>query len=170
MELNKIQSNLSFSYLHAVVSRAGGSCERTHDDADGMGIDARLTFEGNGKVKVIDINVQLKSTRKQLSLNNGKYSFPLNADEYKKYTQTSITPFLFVLFCLPENCDDWLTLTEEQLVLRKCSYWTSLIGAESCERNQGRTIYVPEKNVFSVQQLEKIVQILSNGEMIYYES
>jgi hypothetical protein len=74
---------------------------------------------------------------------------------------------LFVLFCLPQNIDEWLTLTEDQLVLRKCSYWIILTDAEPCEG--GKTIHIPKTNVLSVEKLKEIVQIYSDGEVIRYE-
>lgn len=50
---NDIKSNLSFSYIHAVASRLGGSCQPTDKTADNMGVDARLTFQGDFSAKSI---------------------------------------------------------------------------------------------------------------------
>jgi len=105
-ELDTIQSNLSFSYLHAVVSRVGGSCESTGRTADNMGIDVTLMFQGQFSPKLvyqtIPIIGQLKSTRQPLRIANGKISYSLCSKQYRKYTQSSTTEFLLFLFALPE--------------------------------------------------------------------
>ncbi|MDR2117151.1 MAG: DUF4365 domain-containing protein [Planctomycetaceae bacterium] len=169
IELNKIQSNLSFSYLHAVVSRAGGICEQTNRDADNMGIDARLTFSGKKKIKIIDINVQLKSIRQKPIIVDNKIHYSLTAKQFDKYTQKSTTPFLFILFHVPDNPKDWLSLSENELILKKCSYWTSLTGAPPCEGNS-TTIFIPTKNLFSVEQLQTLINKLSEEKELRYES
>jgi len=82
-ELTAIQSNLGFSYLHAVVSRAGGSCEETHRTADNMGIDIRLEFQGifspTPIFRSISIIGQLKTTRQVLRESAGRISYPLDS-------------------------------------------------------------------------------------------
>ncbi len=60
-----IESELSYAYLHAVVSRAGMSCQVTNRHQDNRGIDATITawpspeIGGNAEV---DFKVQLKAT------------------------------------------------------------------------------------------------------------
>jgi hypothetical protein len=130
-QLNEIQENLSFSYLHAITSSAGGICSATSRGEDNRGKDARLTFTTDGIITNVDIDVQLKSVRTKLTVNNGKISHSISTDQYKKYTQKSTTPLLFVLFCLPENKEEWLTFTQEELILKKCAYWTGLQCAPS---------------------------------------
>lgn len=172
-ELDKIQSNLGFSYLHAVVSRAGGSCNRTDQTADNMGIDVYLTFEGNFSPKpvlrTITISGQLKTTRQVLSTSNGRICYSLDAKQYNKYIQRSNVDFLLFLFVVPENVETWLEFTPQELILRKCCYWTSLKGALPSVGSDV-TVYFPEKNLFNVEQLRKILAKLSKGEELKYDS
>ena len=171
-ELDKIQSNLSYSYLHAVVSRAGGACDSLGQTADGMGIDAVLKFKGKFSPKQIygrvDIDAQLKSTRQILPVVNGKISCPIESEQYRNYTLTSTTEFLLILFVLPTDPAEWLELTPDELILRKCCYWTSLNEAPPWTGSDV-TVRIPEKNLFNVEQLHKIVTKLSEGERLKYE-
>ena len=172
-ELDTIQSNLSFSYLHAVVSRVGGSCESTGRTADNMGIDVTLMFQGQFSPRpvyqTIPIIGQLKSTRQPLHIVNGKISYSLCSKQYRKYTQSSTTEFLLFLFALPENPESWLQLTPQELILRKCCYWTSLAGAPPAIE-ESITIHIPEKNLFNVEQLRQILEMLSKGNRLKYDS
>jgi hypothetical protein len=171
-KLDTIQSNLSFSYLHAVVSGIGGSCVRLDQTADNMGIDVILTFRGDFSseptFRKISISVQLKSTRQILTVSKGRISYPLNAKQYNKYLQKSTTEFLFVLFVLPEDQKMWLELSPQELILRKCCYWTSLNGA-SPSTADNVTVHFPEQNLFNGEQLQKILAILSEGGRLKYE-
>jgi len=171
-ELDKIQSNLSYSYLHAVVSRAGGACALSVPTADGMGVDATLHFKSNYVPKQIygrvDIDVQLKSTRQILPVVNGKISCPIESEQYRKYTLTSTSEFLLILFVLPTDPAEWLALTPQELTLKKCCYWTSLNEAPLWTGSDV-TVRIPEKNLFNVEQLHKIITKISEGERLKYE-
>ena len=172
VELDTIQSNLSFSYLHAVVSSVGGSCMRTDQVADNMGIDVTLMFQGKFSprpvLRSIPIIGQLKSCRQSLRVVDGRIGYSLGSEQYRKYTLRSSAEFLLFLFIVPENPETWLELTPQELILRKCCHWTSLNGAPPSAGNNV-TVYFPAKNLFNVVQLRKILETLSKGERLRYE-
>jgi len=128
-----------------------------------------MHFKGNYSPKPIygrvDIDVQLKSTRQTLPVVNGKISYPIESEQYRKYTLTSPTEFLLILFVLPDDSTEWLELTPDELILRKCCYWTSLNEAPPWTGSDV-TVRIPEKNLFNVEQLLKIVTKLSEGERL----
>jgi hypothetical protein len=173
VELDTIQQNLSYSYLHAVVSRAGGGCVEATKTVDDMGIDVLAEFNvpsSSKKVKFtsISLRVQLKSTRRELKPLSGKVSFSLPVAQYEKYRQPSTTELLFVLFSLPEDPKEWLSLTPDEMILRKCAYWTGLVGAPSAS-GQSTTIHIPANNLFTVEQLQQnILKPLSEGMRLHY--
>ena len=174
-DLDTIQSNLGFSYLHAVVSYVGGSCIRTDQTADNMGVDVALTFQGDFSpksiIRTITITGQLKTTRQVLHEFKGRISYSLDSKQYAKYTQRSNVDFLLFLFVLPpKDQKSWLELTPQELILRKCCYWTSLIGAPPLIGGQDNmTVYFPEKNLVNTEQLRSILATLSKGEKLKYE-
>ena len=172
-ELDEIQSNLSYSYVHAVVSRAGGACQETSRSADKMGIDVVLNFKGSFSPKQdfgkILVTSQLKSTRQTLPVVNGKISYSIKSEQYRKYIESSPVEFLFILFILPDDPAEWLELTPEELILRRCCYWTSLRGAPAWTGNDV-TVRIPQNNLFNVEQLHQILAKLSKGERLNYES
>ena len=75
-------------------------------------------------------------------------------------------PHLLVVVVLPEDEAEWLAQTEEQLILRRCGYWMSLRGRDEIQGDAGSTtVYIPRTQVFSVEELEKLMTGVSHGEM-----
>jgi hypothetical protein len=138
-----------------------------------MGVDVYLTFEGDFSPKpvlrVITIAGQLKTTRQALRVSGGRISYSLDAKQYSKYIQQSNADFLLFLFVVPENVETWLEFTPQELILRKCCYWTSLKGAAP-PVGDNVTVYFPEKNIFNVEQLRKILAEISKGKELKYDS
>jgi len=72
--LNDRESELSYAYLHAVVSAVGGSCDVAPRIDDNNGIDAKVSIwpENQSGLTEIDLKVQLKATRKPPTIKNKK--------------------------------------------------------------------------------------------------
>jgi hypothetical protein len=70
---------------------------------------------------------------------------------------------------VPPKISDWVSLSDEELVLRKCAYWTGLNNASYCDKKTA-TIQIPTKNLITDESLYNIVKIISEGGKINYES
>lgn len=74
---------------------------------------------------------------------------------------------------LPEEemYDSWLELSPEQLVVKKCMYWTTLRNAPAlAEERKTTTVHFPKKNLFSPEGLRNdILKPLSEGKDLNYE-
>jgi hypothetical protein len=175
LSLNDIESELSYSYLHAVVSKAGASCKITNRHEDNRGIDAQITawspFANGGYLEEIDIKIQLKATTSELKIKDGCITYFL--DETKRYDDLrmpnlSIPRFLVVMF-LPKNEVDWLKISTDELVMKKCAYWVSLRNAPESTNTSGQTVYIPETQIFNPESLMDICSKLSRNEKIDYQ-
>lgn len=170
---NDIESELSYAYLHAVASKAGVGCKIGTRHDDNAGIDAELTGWGpfNGYRQEIDIKVQLKATVKPPQEHEGKFlSYCLNGisryDDLRN--ETVSTPRILVVLFLPANSDEWLTLDDESLVLRKCSYWVSLRGASQSSNTSSQTVYLPKSQRFDPDGLLALMEELSHNRIPKY--
>ncbi|NLZ59724.1 MAG: DUF4365 domain-containing protein [Lentisphaerae bacterium] len=76
---------------------------------------------------------------------------------------------LLVLFRLPADVNEWLRLSEEQMVMKKCAYWVSLRGAPEISGQVSITVRVPRKNVFSPDAFREIALTRSLEEYLTYE-
>ena len=133
MTIQNKEAELSYAYLHAVCSKAGFSCKQgdRHDDADG--IDAIITYRGDldyTYLKKIPLNVQLKATIKKPIEKDGCLSYFLkgvNRYDNLRKKDSPVYKVLVVLF-LPDNPDEWLNISDDELIIKKAAYWINLYG------------------------------------------
>lgn len=169
-----IEAELSYAYLHAIAAKCGMGCKFGSRHDDNAGVDAELTawgpFEGGGYLTEVDIKVQLKATTAPMG--NESDFIPYFLRGIGRYNDlrslsTTIQRVLVVLF-LPKKSDQWLTLSENELVMRRCAYWVSLRGAPESNNNSGETVYIPKKQLFSPDYLLDIVVELSHNRYHIY--
>ena len=172
---NDIEAELSYAYIHAVASKAGVGCKVGSRHDDNAGIDAELTgwgpFPKGGYRQEIDVKVQLKATIKQPVEYVGGF-LPYSLAGIARYddlrSEAISTPRILVVLFLPENDDEWLTLEEDALILRKCAYWVSLRGARPSTNSTAQTIYLPKSNVFDPVGLITLMTSLSHNHIPEY--
>jgi len=172
---NDIESELSYAYLHAIASKIGASCSGANRLEDNNGIDAKLTawgpFTGGGYLQELDLKVQLKATVKAPIINNGHISYFLRGvNRYNDLrSEVVATHRILVVLFLPSNPDEWINITENELVMKKCAYWVSLRGAKASINETGETIYIPQNQIFNPANLLNIFRRLSIPEQINYQ-
>ena len=71
------------------------------------------------------------------------------------------TPLILILMCLPADEQDWLLLSEQELLLRKCCYWHQLSGAETGNEKK-KAIHIPRNQILDP---EAIVALLKRVEL-----
>ena len=175
LSTNDIEAELSYAYLHAVVSKAAVCCKVGNRHDDNAGIDAHLTgwgpFPNGGYRHEVDIKVQLKATTNIPDLQKEHWSYFLSGnnryDDLRNET-LSIPRILVVLF-LPKDADDWLSLDEDALIMKKCAYWVSLRGAEPSNNATGQTVYIPKFQRFDPDGLLDLMAQLSRNEFPLYQ-
>lgn len=170
-----IEAELSYAYLHAVASSAGFSCEWRNRHVDGAGVDATITEDGrrlaaDSKLTYVPVDVQLKATYQNLAESEGVLSYSLEIAHYDKLRLESVgSPRLLVLLRLPPQRADWLRVSDEQLVAKRCAYWVSLYGAPAVAGQRSRTVYIPVGNVLTPDALTQLMTRFSRQEVIRYE-
>ena len=170
---NDIESELSYAYLHAVVSRAGCECSRTGRLSDNAGVDAlirvRERFSTESTISFFSVDVQFKATRLTPSLNKGRFSVWLKAKNYNELRspESPISPLLVVLF-LPENPQEWLNCSPAELIVKKAAYWQCLYNAPVGSPS-GQTVYIPQTYLLSVDNLRLVLARFSRGERLPYD-
>ncbi|MDO4571643.1 MAG: DUF4365 domain-containing protein [Planctomycetia bacterium] len=175
-----IRSEMSHAFLQTVIAYLGCEYQRSNPPADGFGIDATGCFRGIWSDEEpsrhdIDIKFQLKSTSHNFTEKEDVLGYSLDRAHYEKYHENAQGPHnhLLLLMLLPEEGEyaSWLELTPEQLVVKKCMYWTSLRNAPAlAEDRSSITVYFPKKNLFSPEGLKKdILKPLAEGKELSCE-
>ena len=121
LSTSDIEEGSSSVYTEAVATRAGYQVARANNDRDGID----LQIWAGGSMRPI-IQIQLKATVNLGSAVGSYFHFPLKQRNYELLRMDTSHPRLLVVLDLPKNEDKWLTITENELVMRRRTYWFSL--------------------------------------------
>lgn len=147
------QEALSVAYVRFVAARAGYVVTKYDPDMDG--IDLRISARGLGHPA---IECQLKATINLRQRADGTRSYALASDNYELLRGGAQTPRLLVILDLPRDEAQWMTITHEQLALRRCAYWVDLTNHPSRDNVSSVTVDVPNDNLFDVDALTKLME------------
>ena len=168
-----IESELSYAYLHAVASKIGVGCHISNRHEDNRGIDTQLTcwqkFDGCYKEE-IDLKIQLKATIKVPTEKSSHFSYFF--DGVKQYDflreKTRNQHRILIVLFLPESKNQWLNVTQEELILKKCAYWVSLRGASESQNATGQTIYLPKEQILTPDSLLGVFEKIALNQSLDY--
>lgn len=171
--LNHQMESLARAYIQAVVGRCGMMCSRSEFD---YGIDVKVQdvsvrMDHHGGIVVPryiesghTLAFQAKSTTEAI-IEETTVVYDLEAKTYNDLQDPDAgEPRFLVLLVLPEDQDEWLNITEEQLSLRRCVYWHSLKGQPFTTNTSTIRIRIPRTNIFDVDALRTMMERRRNGE------
>ena len=149
---------LSRVYAHAVATRAGYVAATPEYDRDS--VDIRISAGGAMRPA---LDIQLKATTRLPEPRDGHLRFPLSRRNYDHLIQETQTPRLLMVMDLPEDAHEWLTITEECLILRRRAFWLNLAGCPECSNVSSITVDIPVKNRFDVTSLRDLMNQSRSG-------
>jgi hypothetical protein len=152
------QEGLSRAYMQAVAARCGLSVDWRGQD---YGIDLTL-FEivsdaAGLSESGLRVDVQLKSTTTP-AVQATEVFYDLEVKAYHRLRLAArVDPRLLVLLVLPADEGEWLSISEEHLLLRRCAYWLDLRGRPTTRNTSTVRVALPRANVFSPDQLNRLI-------------
>lgn len=172
---NNIEAELSYAYLHAVAAKNAMACRAGDRHEDNNGIDAQLSAWGSWPetyLKEVTLNFQLKATKVQ-PRDTGTH-IPYYFKGIQRYNDlrqnVHAVPRLLVVLFLLDNADEWLFHSTDQLALRRCAFWVSLLGAPASDNGAGVTIQLPKSQMFSPDELSRVVERFAKRDYPKYEA
>jgi Domain of unknown function (DUF4365) len=108
------------------------------------------------------IEFQAKATALE-AISEDHLTFALSLKNYEELGTTTLVPRILVVVALPNNSDDWLSVTEAELSLRRCGYWLSLSGYPPTQNTTSVTVKLPRTQIFNVQQLSELMSRAEKG-------
>jgi hypothetical protein len=167
VDINQRKEQFSYAYLYAIASVAGYSFQIATRPMDFDGIDVILAGgSGQGLIRYPRLEIQVKCTSLNL-MDDENLRYPLNIKNYDDLRVENIqTPRILVIVVVPDQLDQWLVQSQEELCLRHCGYWLSLRGQLQTSNQSTITVSVPRKNIFDVQGLKTLMQRLEAGETL----
>jgi hypothetical protein len=76
---------------------------------------------------------------------------------------SSQVPRLLAVLELPTEEMDWLGVTAEKLVLRRCVFWASLAGLPETDNRESVTVSIPSANRFDIASLRILMEQSRTG-------
>ena len=155
---NDRQEALSSAYVYALAAGAGYVVGNTNFDRDGVD----LEIKAGGGMRP-SLGVQLKATINLGEQDGGSFRFPLKRRNYDLLRLPTQSPRILAVLSLPPDEVDWLQVTPEQLMLRRCAFWCSLAGSPETENATSITVAIPASNVLDVDSLKCLMEQSRQG-------
>ena len=140
---SEIQKELSEAYVNAVVFRKGFNMSIPKND---RGIDGTIHDDSRRGVNRVDF--QLKATTRYEVIDEN-IVYDLDKDNYNELIKNKDIPRVLILFIMPDDQEQWLCHSRDELCLRKCAYWVSLVGKDPSRNKSTVRVRVPMGNIFS---------------------
>lgn len=154
---NKQQECFGDAFLHAVAAVAG--CTTAKPAIDDDSIDWTLSCRlGPTRPK---LDIQMKSTGGDDGAGT-TISFRVEKKNYDDLRAETLVPRLLVVALVPDDVDEWMEMTVDQMLLRRCVYWYSLRNAAPVP-GATTTLHIPRANVFDVDSLRGMMQRVNEG-------
>ena len=156
---NDQKEMLSRAYVQAVAARAGYVTADYSLDRDGVDI----KIQAGGDMRPA-LDLQLKATVNLEEIQNQSLvSFQLRVHNYNLLRVETQTPRLLVVLHLPEIESSWMTITEDELVLRCRAYYLNLNRLEETDNRSSIAVHIPKKNLFNVDNLRILMEKSRRG-------
>ena len=157
MDTNTQKERFSLSYIQAVATRAGYVVEETRVDRDS--VDGVLLADFGRRPR---IEFQAKATSRDVVRGNNIH-FPLSLKNYNDLRLDAINPRILIVLLMPQQVQEWVNQTDEELCLRHCAYWLSLEGRPETQNISNITVQVPLANRFDIEQLNDMMEKTATG-------
>ena len=154
------EEELSRLYARAVAARAGYTTAVPEPDRDGVD----LRIQAGGAMRPA-IDLQLKATINLGDSKDGQFRFPLKKRNYDLLIEPTQTPRLLMVLDLPDDEEQWMTISAESLILRRRAFWANLAGNDERTNVSSVTISIPTTNVFDVEGLRRLMDQSRNGRL-----
>jgi Domain of unknown function (DUF4365) len=159
---NEQKQQLSVAYVHAVAAVGGYTCqvEIVDDDSVDVVIGATGRVHHQAVLRSPRLAVQLKATSTRRP--GAKHlTFPLKRKNYQDLRERSLIPRILMVLVLPGNPREWIEMTEECMISRRCAYWISLLGMPERDNASSVSVRLPRSQRFDVEQLQELMQRVS---------
>ena len=159
LSMSHAQEQFSKAIVLAVAALAG--CSAAEPDPDVDDIDWTLSCRLRPRRPKLDL--QVKSWIRDTGTPDAIH-YPLKRKNYDGLILTNLLiPRFLVLVLVPPQPEAWLSVSAEQLVLRRCAFWCSLAGLPESENESSVTVHVPRANLFDVAALTGLMQAINEG-------
>ena len=162
-----IKEAISIRYMQLIAAYNGYSTSSTRPDY-GSDLDIKeIVFrqentQGRYFESGRELKIQVKSaTESALTLGEDLIFYDLAAVTYNDLIvrKSSRTPLILVLFVLPDEASQWVTVSDQELICKKCAYWYVPADGEALTHNlSSKRISITQENLISTNTLSQLFE------------
>lgn len=156
-----VKSYLSCAYVQAVAAHAGAAITNIPQD---YGDDVHIQYirKVGSKFEAIGVilHCQIKATT-TCFFEGSDVVYDIDAKAYNKLVRWEGSPIILIIFRMPDCADEWLELSEDQLLMKNCCYWSHINGSPSSNQKSVR-IRVPRTQVFNSKTVKSLLEDIRN--------
>lgn len=164
-----ILEGLSRAYVSAICFKAGfnltlGNAEFDYG-VDGTIHDVSILFNGKRTETGHRVDFQMKATTKKCEIRETEVIYKMEADAYNKLVDPNTgTPRIVIVHLLPEDKAQWISHTEENLIIRQCAWWHHLKGEPPVtSKSSSKVIKIPRDRIFNEDAVKHIIRTVKQG-------
>ena len=102
--------------------------------------------------------LQLKATTRLHLMGDGlRFSFRLKKAHYDLLRSPAQVPRLLVVLDMPEDENEWMTMTDNGLLLSRKAYWQDLKDKPEID-GDSVSVHIPTENVFDVEAVRDLME------------
>ena len=160
MHLNEQKQQFSLAYIRAVAATAAYKVAIPESDTDS--VDGALMSDIGRRPR---IEFQAKSTAGDILGNEGlRYELPTK--NYDELRADVLTPRILVVVLMPDEKQNWISQTQDEMCMRYCGYWLSLRGERPRPNMSSVTVHIPKTNIFNTVELTGLMQKAERGDAL----
>jgi hypothetical protein len=151
---------LSRAYIHAVAAIAKVACEPTSVDDDS--VDITLKAAGSVTADALRsprVEVQLKATASPQFISDGSLlSHRIPRKNYDDLRLENALQRVLMVLVLSDDVTQWVQLSSEELVARRCMHWVNLHGQPEANHDGEKvTVHLPVVQRVTVDALSDMM-------------
>ena len=164
------EEDLSKAYVLAVGAKAGLNVKfgEGHDYTVDGSLHEVSILNGKYHESGFSFDFQLKAS-KNCSIDETSIIYDFDADTYNYLCSRAqakhTTPIVLLLLVLPQDESEWLSVSPEQMILKKACYWMKIEG-NFTKNSTTQRIQIPQSQLFDVSAIQSLLnQIKTTGEI-----
>ena len=151
LPLNERKNQIGLIYVEAVAAMAGYCVATLRSDYDSIDVQLKSRV---GRKNQLEFQVKCSSL---IVGENSEFAFRLRKKNYDDLRADTLVPRYLLVVVMPRTMGDWMRQSERRMNLRRCGYWTSLLGLPERINVATVTVKVPRANHLTPTALQLLM-------------
>ncbi len=169
LNTNIMKEQFSIAFCRALAACAGMNFSKDDYDTGLDGAFKSVSRRPNGEYYPdgAQIEFQAKSTS-TFVIEEEVLIYDLEAKNYRDLILTDIAwPRILIVYLLPSDQEQWMTINDDDIIMRYGAYWYSLRGLEDRDNISTVRVRIPLTNKLTPDELKRLFDLTREGEDLH---